>query len=276
MPFFFDDSPTFRFIELASTESTNSFLAHLQLPDTVKMAVTTAEFQWAGRGQTGNSWESESGKNLLFSILLHPNSLDVTQLFALSEAIAISLRTTIANLLKDEGLATYSQVCVKWPNDIYVGDKKIAGILIENELRGTRINKAIIGVGLNVNQAEFLSDAPNPVSLLQLTGQHHERRPLLETVMTHFCRHYSNIEQGLNALTHAEYQQYLYRSAPGSIWPFCDRCGTFQAHIEGVTPEGILMLKDTNGRERRYTFKEVAFIHQTPALPEPPTSLHPV
>ena len=137
-----DDSPWFEWIRLHSTDST---------------------IQTAGRGQAGNSWESEAGKNLLFGLLFHPREVEANRQFILSQAVALSICETLSDYAED--------IRIKWPNDIYWKDRKICGMLIENTLVGRCIENCIIGAGININQQTFCSDAPNPVSLRQITGK---------------------------------------------------------------------------------------------------------
>jgi BirA family biotin operon repressor/biotin-[acetyl-CoA-carboxylase] ligase len=210
--------------------------------------VVTAEFQSAGRGQVGNSWESDAGRNLLFSIAFHPHLVDAAQQFVLSEAFSLSVAKTLSTYTRD--------ITIKWPNDIYYREQKIAGILIENELIGKHIDRCIIGVGININQQKFLSDAPNPVSLLQITGRETDRREVLENILGHFIDYYYRcIEPGVYDPIHREYRQWLFRS--DGIYPYSDGGGDFEATIEMVEPDGHLVLRDTNGGMRRYAFKEV-------------------
>ena len=148
--------------------STNSDPAVLD-PEAPHGLVVAAREQTAGRGQRGNTWESGPGLNLSFSIVLRPAGIHPARQFCISEAVALAVAETVEEELCRNGVD--DPVYVKWPNDIYVGDRKICGILIENTITGTHIDKSIVGIGLNVNQREFLSDAPNPVSLIQLTAR---------------------------------------------------------------------------------------------------------
>ena len=173
----------------------------------------------------------------------------------LSEAIALSIREAIVSALNPErGVVP---VTVKWPNDIYVGDSKLGGILIENSLQGTRIQRAVLGCGVNVNQNRFMTKLPTPVSLRQLLGHDTDRHALLETILECFQRRYAVIQQGHYDGIHEEYQAALYRRT--GFHAFHDAEGVFQAEIAGVEPSGQLVLRDTAGRLRRYAFKEVAF-----------------
>ncbi|MBR1801055.1 MAG: biotin--[Bacteroidaceae bacterium] len=278
-----DDSPRFRMIELDEVDSTNSYLKGYRPLHMTDVTLVTAEHQTAGRGQTGNTWESERGRNLLFSLLLHPTQLSASEMFVISEAIALSIREAVITAIAQPHPArdvspapaprnaSEQGVTVKWPNDIYVGDCKIAGILIENELRGQHIGRCIVGCGVNVNQATFafpeataaanasatFHRPPTPVSLLQLTGHETERRFVLEDIMEVFMHHYDRIQRGAYEAIHEAYKASLYRR--DGVHIFRDSIGTFEAFIEDVEPSGHLLLRDTGGTLRRYAFKEVAF-----------------
>ena len=145
---------------LDQAESTHMLLKSQEYADLEPYTMVMARRQTKGRGQRGNSWESEDGKNLTFSMKARPDWLHPSRQFAISEATSIAIVT----LLKEYGIAA----SVKWPNDIYVGHRKICGILIDHSLQGMEITGSVISAGLNVNQIRFLSDAPNPVSMLQL------------------------------------------------------------------------------------------------------------
>lgn len=142
---------------LKEIDSTNSE-AHRRRHEATDFTVWAAEFQTAGRGQRGNTWESAAGENLTFSILFKPSNFLSTRQFELSEVVALG----VVNYLAEKGI----EAKIKWPNDIYVGDKKICGILIENVLSGDTLSVCIAGIGINLNQKIFRSDAPNPTSVL--------------------------------------------------------------------------------------------------------------
>ena len=148
-----------KYIYLEEVGSTNDFLRQYEGDE--EMVVAWTDFQHAGRGQGANHWESECGKNLTFSILIHPDNVLAHEQYIISMAVAATMRKYLSQVLSEE-------VYIKWPNDIYVGDQKVGGILIENRLAGNHIRDCVIGIGLNVNQTEFRSDAPNPVSMAQL------------------------------------------------------------------------------------------------------------
>lgn len=257
MPHFcLDDSPHFRMIELGEVSSTNTFLRDYRPIRPTDITLVTAEFQSAGRGQATNRWESERSKNLLFSILAHPQVLPLGHLFLLSEAIALAIREAITPPLTGGGRE--GAITVKWPNDIYVGDCKIAGILIENEFKGTSLDRSIIGCGVNINQSLFhFPTPPTPTSLFQLLGHDTERRFVLEDIMGGFLRRYAQLQAGRYDDIQRDYHAALYRR--DGLHDYADVHGHFRAEIQSVEPSGHLVLRDEMGVFRRYAFKEVSF-----------------
>ena len=166
-------------ILLASVDSTNNEARRRldnndELPE---ISVIIADEQTSGRGQRGNSWEAEAGKNLLFSIVCHPDFLKASEQFVLSQAIALAVALTVNEVVVTD------ECRVKWPNDIYIGNKKVSGTLIECDLRGSNIETCIIGTGININQEVFHSDAPNPVSMAQIAGKEFDREALLSQIL---------------------------------------------------------------------------------------------
>ena len=151
-----------KIIHLHQTASTNDYLRTLPSPQDDSMTVVYADWQTAGRGQGSNKWESEAGKNLLFSILVCPTTIDITRQFILSMAGALAVKAALDKYT--------DSIRLKWPNDIYWHDRKISGTLIETSVKGRTLARCIYGIGLNVNQREFHSDAPNPVSLYNIIG----------------------------------------------------------------------------------------------------------
>ncbi len=227
---------------IKSTNSTNTLLKELlakgEWPEGERFI--RAGYQTAGRGQTGNGWESEAGKNLLCSILLPPTK----NLYFLNIAVSVA----VCRVMSELGM---SELGIKWPNDIYWNDKKLAGILLENAIVGSEVKYSIAGIGLNVNQTVFVSDAPNPVSLKQITGQEHDIDKLMERLMV-------EIDQVLNEDVWPYYKAHLYRRE--GYWPYEDANGRFEARIEDVLPTGEIVLKDPEGKERIYHFKQVRYV----------------
>lgn len=239
---------------LDHTISTNEYLNDLCTQGTVEEFHTvTADFQTAGKGQRGNSWESERQKNLLFSFVLYPTALEAKSQFYLSMLVSTSIVDALSDYTKG--------FSIKWPNDIYWKDKKLAGILIENMLEGKYIAQCIVGIGLNVNQKEFHSPAPNPISLYQITGAEINREELLKKILHRIVAGYTALESYMPDIRNAFeslYRKLLYRREG---WhPYQDTNGTFMAEFHQITPDGHLFLKDEQGHIRRYAFKEVSYI----------------
>ena len=256
------DSPTFRMIELDAVDSTNNFLRQLDLQGDSRTTLVTAEYQQSGRGAGTNRWESERGANLLFSLRVLPRHLPAGRMYSLSEAAALAVRDGLeaaaGSFLSPAALSGFS---VKWPNDVYFGDCKVSGILIENDLQGPLVRSSVIGIGLNVNQRRFVSDAPNPRSLCQIVGHEVERQMVLELFMSCFMRYMTLLDEGSDAVLddlHRRYKKHLYRF--GEKHKFADGMGTFCASIVDVEPSGHLILLDEDGHRRRYEFKEVRHI----------------
>ena len=251
--FSLEDSPSVRMIRLDEVDSTNSYLRRLDMQDDQRLTLVTAEFQSAGRGADTNRWESERAKNLLFSLRLMPCNLPVRRMFAVSEVAALAVRDALN--------AFAPGFCIKWPNDIYFEDSKVAGILIENDLQGAKIRCSAIGIGININQRRFRSDAPNPRSLADIVGRDIERHLVLERFMERVMHYMKALDEGkddaLDAL-HEHYKKGLYRM--GEEHKFIDDTGMFCATIVDVEQSGHLILQDTEGNRRRYEFKQLKYI----------------
>lgn len=237
----------FRIIHIEETDSTNRWLkAHGE-----GTMVVVADYQTAGKGCGTNSWESERGKNLTFSMLIHPTDIPASQQFRITEVVSVALCEVL-----EQYLLTVPEPAegpsIKWPNDIYMGDKKICGVLIENRLQGNVIVDSIIGIGLNVNQTEFVSDAPNPVSLRQLLGREIDREALLHD----FLETLETVSS--SETTYSAYRNKLFRLGKQAV--FSDETGRFEGTIQDVETDGRLLIKDLAGQERRYAFKEVQFV----------------
>lgn len=210
----------------------------------------TADYQTAGRGQRGTTWEARAGANLLFGFVFHPVTVPVAKQFLLSEALALAVRSA---------LSTYTDgVVVKWPNDVYWHDKKICGMLLEHTVNGSTIATTLTGVGINVNQADFRSDAPNPVSLCQIVGHEVDRAEVLTKVVDEFTCRYKMIQVKAYEQVHDEYRRHLYRGQ--GLHLYRDEKGMFRASIESVSPMGVLRLRKSDGTLHSYAFKEVAFV----------------
>lgn len=240
------------YLILEEVDSTNSYVS-VHSSELDDMTMVAAATQTAGRGQRGNSWESEPGENLTFTLLARALPVAPAEQFAISEAVALS----VADYLEENGL----EARVKWPNDIYVGDGKISGILIEHALTGSRIDHTRIGVGLNVNQTCFRSDAPNPVSMAGLLGERYDVSRVAAALGVILERRLGLLgsESG-RVKMHGEFKRRLWRGE--GFHKFRDpksgevliRC------IADVNPWGPLVLESEDGERREYMFKEIEFV----------------
>ncbi len=233
-------------IHIDETDSTNRWLV-ANRTEGQNPCVVVADYQTAGRGCGTNKWESERGKNLLFSMLIHPTEIAINKQFMVSMAVANSIAAVVAKYVEKR------TVSVKWPNDIYIDDKKVCGILIENRLQGGVIKDSIIGVGLNVNQLCFVSDAPNPVSMANITGRQFDREQLLQELLETFQQEWADLEG-----VRERYLQQLYRRK--GFFRYRDAYGECTAEIVTVEADGHLVLQDVDGRTNRYAFKEIQFV----------------
>jgi len=239
-----------KMIRLIQTSSTNDFLRDYTGDEGEEMTVAVAEYQTAGRGQGGNKWESERGKNLLFSVMFRPKNVPAARQFVVLEACAMAL----ANALE----VYVDGITIKWPNDIYWYDSKISGTLTECDVNKGMVTRCIMGVGINVNQRKFLSDAPNPVSLSFAMGEIMDKEKVLDTVLFHFHIYHTLLANDHFELIHNEYNEKLYNSK--GYHEFEDENGRFKAKAMGVDKTGRLYLRRNDGNVLRYSFKEVRFI----------------
>lgn len=239
-----------RIIHLEHVDSTNNYVRQHAQEWQDDIVVVYADYQSAGRGMGSNSWESTPGDNLLMSILVHPTMVPLRQQFLLSMAGAVALRDALTDYTPD--------ITCKWPNDIYWRDKKLSGTLIETTLRGGHIQDCIFGIGINVNQQQFFSDAPNPVSLCQILNKEVKIKDVLKRVVAHFTECYELVQNGLYADVAGLYHQSLYRAH--GFHRYRDAKGDFEAAIVEVEDNGHLILRDREGRMREYELKEIQYV----------------
>lgn len=243
-----------KIIRLEETDSTNRFLHDYRGEEGELITIVTSRYQTAGKGQGSNSWESERGKNLLMSVKLRPVALPIERQYVLLEAIALAIRDAIAQYAAD--------TTIKWPNDIYVGDRKISGTLSECSFSGKYIDDCILGSGINVNQEIFRSDAPNPISLKQITGVEIDPDEILADIVEKLEQYLYAIDSGNYSLVHTLYLANLYRRK--GFHPYSDAYGSFIAKVVEVQPNGYLVLEREDGTRQSYAFKEVRFDLQLP------------
>jgi BirA family biotin operon repressor/biotin-[acetyl-CoA-carboxylase] ligase len=232
-------------------DSTNGEMNRLiRREDLAEGTVIQAAYQHAGKGHAGNSWQSERGMNLLFSILLKPEFLSPENAFQLSRITSLSLHEIIDN--QCDG------VRIKWPNDLLAGDRKMAGILIENMISGQTISHSIIGIGINVNQTVFDPSIPAPTSLKAEKGCHSDMNSLLTDFRSSFERWYNTLITGNERLVMESYKQKLYRLGEKAYYR--SAAGEFTATIMDVRPSGELVLESGNGDILAFGFKEVEYL----------------
>jgi BirA family biotin operon repressor/biotin-[acetyl-CoA-carboxylase] ligase len=245
-----------KIIKLVNTNSTNDYASEsLKNNNLVEGTVIWAISQTKGKGQKGNRWESEDGKNLTFSIILHPSKLDPSKQFLLNKAISLGVIDFLKTKI-DETL-----VKIKWPNDIYVGKSKIAGILIENEILGSTIQSSIVGIGLNVNQLIFPENIPNPTSLRLILKTELDKEvvliDILKAIEERIIKLYNNDIEEINSdylnnlLYYNNYHSYLWKDTE------------IKAMIVDISEYGQLILKTIQNNMIKCDFKEIVFLHKS-------------
>lgn len=234
-----------------NAESTNTVASRLLKAEPVtEGTIIHTNYQSAGRGQKGNRWESEEGKNLLFSVILFPDMIRPEDQFIISIFVSLG----ICDFLK----MFISSCKIKWPNDIYAGDDKIAGILIENTVTGNTITNSVAGIGLNINQEKFPDELLNPVSLKILTGKEYDPDNCLKQLAGFLDQRYKKIIAGSCDELRNEYISSLYR-----LNEWCNyKCGNRirEGKIVSVTNSGFIQIEDRKGKTRGFSFKEIDFM----------------
>jgi len=235
---------------LQETDSTNDYLKKLINESEPKEGtVILAEFQSSGRGRGQNHWHSGEGQNLILSILLHPG-IFADKFFYLTELISLSLI---------DFLSYYNiKAAIKWPNDIYVGDNKIAGILIENSIIGDEIIYCIAGIGINVNEMDFPPDLLNPTSMRLEKLESYDKNAILDVLLNKIRLRYKQSIPGAFDLLHKEYNMELYKK--GIVTRYKDKKGLLKACIKEIKPSGEMVLQLGNGIEKGYLFNEIKMV----------------
>ncbi len=228
-----------------------------------KVQLVTTDYQTHGHGQVNTVWESARGENLLFSFLFRPQHITAGEQFFLSEIACLAVAHT---------LDAYTEgISVKWPNDVYHHDRKICGMLLRHTLSGAQISATLVGIGLNLNQKQFVGDAPNPVSLRQIIGRPVDREEVLNRFAHHFDRLLRTVTPpdpderlAQRQRLHREYLRRLYHRDGAHDYVDVASGETFSAHIVDVAPTGQLTLRTTDGQLLHYHFKEVRFVVPLP------------
>ncbi len=231
--------------------STNAKLKSLKSEtDLEEYSIVITNKQTEGKGQGGNSWESEAGKNLTFSLYIKPNYIQIQDQFLISKAVALGIIDFLNEFA--DGFT------IKWPNDIYWRNKKIAGILIENAICQNLLSESIIGIGLNVNQETFISDAPNPISLKNITNKEFDLTQSLHQLVGKIIDQLSLLKHSKEKQISQSYLNKLYRNK--GFFKYKEGEEIFEAEITGINAYGHLELKTKDGHLRSYAFKEVDFM----------------
>jgi len=238
-------------ISVSQVQSTNLYaISQLSDKEIEPGTVFLTYNQTAGRGQLNNHWESENGKNLTFSIFLKPSVVKIQKQFMISKVVSLGIVSFLNDYVND--------IHIKWPNDIYVGDKKICGILIENAVMQKNIFWSVVGIGLNINQTVFLSDAPNPVSIKNITGKDYDLTKMLDLLLNKIDFYYRELVEGKYEELDVKFLKYLYR-----MYEWCDfkdKSHEYKGKIIGVNDIGQLQIEEESGNVNTYNFKEVKFL----------------
>lgn len=216
--------------------------------------VVRAANQTAGRGQFGSLWHSIPDENLLLSILLYPTWLEAKAQFYLSMAVALGMNDLLASL--SHASLGHS---IKWPNDLYWGNKKTAGILIQNSLAGSNLQSSIVGIGLNVNQISFPPDLPNATSLALVFGKKLDPDEIAERLFECLERRYLQLKSGSHAVIKASYEDHLWRRGISSRFVRNTDGLEFNGVVHGVTDKGLLRLETEQGLAE-FDLKELSFV----------------
>lgn len=232
---------------LASVPSTNRYCEALDLAEVEDFTCYWALAQTAGIGQRGNHWEAEPGKNLTFSLVLHPTFLPADRQFKFTEALSLALCDCLKGL---------RDLKVKWPNDIYVGKRKICGTLVSTRLQGAQIASAICGIGLNVNQTVFPDWVPNPTSMALLTGEEYDLEPLLKKLLACIEKRYNDLKNGIDP--EPEYLAHLLNINVTARYIYNEE--ELTATLTGIDPHGRLLLTTADGRHLSCGMKEITFL----------------
>jgi BirA family biotin operon repressor/biotin-[acetyl-CoA-carboxylase] ligase len=243
-------------IYVKSLASTNTYASELlrQIALSEGSIIYTFE-QEKGRGQRGNSWESEPNKNVTLSLVVYPHFLKPQEQFLLTKITALAVADLMAEILKSQPVR--HKISIKWPNDIYIGDQKIAGILIENFLRENTIQQAIVGVGINVNQ-EIFQHAPNAISICSLTHQPMDLQACIDLFCECFEKRYQQLKANELAQLDEDYLRQLYRLNEWNTYRSANN-QLFEGNIKGVSESGKLQMELISGEVKEFDLKEVRF-----------------
>ena len=240
-----------KYIHLERIDSTNAYLQRQQSEHDIRNWVVSADEQTAGKGMGSNGWESEVGKNLTFSLALDMGFLPAERQFLLSEAVPLGIIEVLDTLLPSEKLS------IKWPNDIYFENRKLAGILINSTIKANMMDVSIFGIGLNVNQMKFQDWPTHPISLKMIMGKEYDLKPLLEQIAECIL---IKVQQLKSSPTSIE-KDYLKRLFRYRTWADYEVGGKdLRLFMTGIDSFGRLQLLDTENKPYCFDIKEIRFI----------------
>lgn len=235
-------------VYIKETNSTNELMWKIIREKSIPEGyLVYTDFQLAGKGQAGNSWEAAKGKNILCSVALFPKTLPIENQFLISQLVSLAIIKTLTNYVQ--------HLSIKWPNDIYWKDRKLGGILIENTIQGKGFKGVVIGIGLNINQNKFISSAPNPISLLEIIGKTTARKSLLLNIKKNILDLYHELDVDK---IRTQYANALYRKEGYHLYASENKL--FHAKINSIHTDGKLKLELESGEQKSYYFKEVIFV----------------
>lgn len=239
-------------IHFDSVDSTNTFAAQeLQRERLVEGTVIRASHQSKGRGYAGNEWESEADKNLLVSVILYPAFLLPKNQFFLSQITALAIADVLEILIGSK------EVKIKWPNDVFIGDKKVAGILIENSVQGNSIQQSIVGIGINVNQEKFDPSLKHATSILMESGVKSNIDEVMMNLFSQLEKRYLQLKQLRLDVLEKDYMKKLY--LVNEMTSFSASGKKFLGKIVGLTADGKLLI-EKDGVHEVFGFKEVEMV----------------
>lgn len=242
---------TLSYHHFTQLDSTNAYLQRKQSECDIRNWVVSADEQTAGKGMGSNGWESEAGKNLTFSLALDMSFLPAERQFLLSEAVALGLYEALCPLIPKEKLS------IKWPNDVFYENRKLAGILINSTIKANMMDVSIIGIGLNVNQMQFQDWPTHPISLKQITGKDYDLQLLLEQTAAYILIKVEQLKSSSTALE----QNYLKRLYRYRTWAKYEVDGRkLRLFMMGIDAFGRLMLIDEDNNPYCFDIKEIRFL----------------
>jgi BirA family biotin operon repressor/biotin-[acetyl-CoA-carboxylase] ligase len=240
------------FLHFPTLNSTNQYALNLLAKSRPSEGTVISTYrQVSGRGQIGRKWEGEPDKNIAISLILYPSFLAVRQQFLLNQAMALATA---------DFLTKYSEktVKVKWPNDIYIEDRKVAGILIQNTLSGTRFQSSVVGIGVNVNQEAFPETLPNPTSLKRETGREYDLGSSTSTLCHCLEARYLQLKSGQEQRLKADYLERLYRRGQKTAF-YPANGNVFYGTIQGLNEQGKLLIEMENGEREVFDLQSIRY-----------------